>query len=620
MELYKERGVNPASGCLPILLQLPLLLIVYQVISQGLTNPDPTAMLTVFGVQVVDVQCVNGLGTPAYDPYEPCIDTTVAWLGNMDVSKPQVLFAAAPDRRASASSPSSRPVLQLVQSRMTMPPADPAYQDQNSKMQRQLVLFLPLISILYGGFLPAGLFIYWIVTTIFGIAQQYLIVGWGSMFPILGWTPGFAKDHRPRFPVEPPDAPVRRRPARRSRASPPNHAPPRAPRPTAPHPRRPPCARANEAARAAEGESADTMSEYREFTGKSVEEALRSAREAFGVGLDELDFEILTPGSRGVLGMGAEPARIVAAPRSALGGEAPKRAAAEATPLPARPPRDDRPAPTDRPRRPRPRAATTAPAPTTARATTGRPRDDRPPRRDDRPPRRPAPAPRRPRRRARPARPTGAAAPPSRRPRRRWSRSPARSRASARSSRPPRRRRRRSPPARRSSSSSWSTSGFDVEVVVETGETNRLNVVGADDEEHEALGALIGRKGERLSALQHIVNLMLSRQMGEWTRVLVDVEGYRGRREQQLREIALRAAEQGRRDRQDAPARADAGPRAALGPPRAARATRPSAPSRSARSRTGGSWSSRARAEPHDAEAGRAGRRAAPARPSRRCC
>jgi len=85
--------------------------------------------------------------------------------------------------------------------------------------------------------------------------------------------------------------------------------------------------------------------------------------------------------------------------------------------------------------------------------------------------------------------------------------------------------------------------GFDVRVVVQTGETNRLDVVGVDDDEHEALGALIGRKGERLSALQHIVNLMLSRQMGAWTRVLVDVEGYRGRRERQLREIALRAAE-----------------------------------------------------------------------------
>ena len=203
MELYKERGVNPASGCLPLLLQLPLLLIVYQVISQGLTNPDPTAMLTVFGHQVVDVQCVNGLGTPDYNPYLPCIDTTVSWLGNMDVSKPQVLFALPIIGGFSIMAFASA-VLQLVQSRMTMPPSDPAFQDQNSKMQRQLVLFLPLISILYGGFLPAGLFIYWIVTTIFGIVQQYLIVGWGSMFPIAGWTPGFAADHRPRFPVEPP--------------------------------------------------------------------------------------------------------------------------------------------------------------------------------------------------------------------------------------------------------------------------------------------------------------------------------------------------------------------------------------------------------------------------------
>jgi spoIIIJ-associated protein len=83
--------------------------------------------------------------------------------------------------------------------------------------------------------------------------------------------------------------------------------------------------------------------------------------------------------------------------------------------------------------------------------------------------------------------------------------------------------------------------GFDARVEVETGETSRLNVLG-EAREREELGALIGRKGERLSALQHLVNLMLSRQMGAWTRVLVDVEDYRGRRERQLREIADRAA------------------------------------------------------------------------------
>src|SRR5918997_5955011 len=84
------------------------------------------------------------------------------------------------------------------------------------------------------------------------------------------------------------------------------------------------------------------MSVYREFTGKTVEEAIRSAREAFGVELNDLDFEILTAGSRGVLGMGAEPARIIAAPRSALGGAAPRREAAAQTPLPPPPPREPR--------------------------------------------------------------------------------------------------------------------------------------------------------------------------------------------------------------------------------------------------------------------------------------
>ncbi len=50
-------------------------------------------MLTVFGHQVVHIQCVNGLGTPEQNLYLPCIDTHLTYLGNMDVSKPQVLFS-----------------------------------------------------------------------------------------------------------------------------------------------------------------------------------------------------------------------------------------------------------------------------------------------------------------------------------------------------------------------------------------------------------------------------------------------------------------------------------------------------------------------------------------------
>jgi spoIIIJ-associated protein len=259
------------------------------------------------------------------------------------------------------------------------------------------------------------------------------------------------------------------------------------------------------------------------------------------VDLGELDFEILSPGSRGVLGMGAEPARILAAPRSELGGAAPKREAAAATPLPPAPPAEPR----DRPREDRPPRA----QPSDRTRTDDRPREDRPPRRDDRPPRRDD----RPRSdRPREDRPPRADAR-DRGPRRNapsdLTASEAAEVAAARGSLAAERAEleaaEASPEALAAGQRILETLmghlGFDARVEVAAGETSRLNVVAQGDD-REALGALIGRKGERLSALQHLVNLMLSKEMGAWTRVLVDVEDYRGRRERQLRELAERAA------------------------------------------------------------------------------
>jgi YidC/Oxa1 family membrane protein insertase len=202
-ELFKERGINPLAGCLPLLLQLPLLFIMYSVISQGLTNPDPSAMLTIFGVQVVDLQCVD----PG-NPTVPCVDATVPILGNL--AQPQAFLWIAGFGLSFLAIFSA--LLQLVQSRMMLPVADPTNDDPNVRIQRQTMLFLPLISVVYGGFLPAGLFIYWIVATIFSIVQQYLIVGWGAMFPLFGRTPAFAVDHTPRYPVAmpPPPEPAKR--------------------------------------------------------------------------------------------------------------------------------------------------------------------------------------------------------------------------------------------------------------------------------------------------------------------------------------------------------------------------------------------------------------------------
>jgi spoIIIJ-associated protein len=58
------------------------------------------------------------------------------------------------------------------------------------------------------------------------------------------------------------------------------------------------------------------------------------------------------------------------------------------------------------------------------------------------------------------------------------------------------------------------------------------------------LSVLIGRRAETLNALQYILALIISKQANHWVQVIVDVEGYRARRERQLRQLARRMADQ----------------------------------------------------------------------------
>ena len=212
-QLYAERGINPASGCLPAILQIFLLIPMYQVFSQGLQNFNPQAMLELFGFRIVDLQCqaapvVNAVG----HVLNPCLDP-IAFGVNWGV--PEVIIGTTGSMLSGLSLLAViSSLFQLVQSRMTLPAHDPAMADDPQyKLQRQMAYIFPFISLIYGSFLPAGLFLYWITSTIFSIVQQYLIIGWGGMFPLFGWTPGFARGHAPRFPVTmPPPVDPRTRP------------------------------------------------------------------------------------------------------------------------------------------------------------------------------------------------------------------------------------------------------------------------------------------------------------------------------------------------------------------------------------------------------------------------
>ena len=75
----------------------------------------------------------------------------------------------------------------------------------------------------------------------------------------------------------------------------------------------------------------------------------------------------------------------------------------------------------------------------------------------------------------------------------------------------------------------------DVEIQQREG-TLVLEVIGED------LGLLIGRRGETLTSLQFVLNLILAKRLKKWSRVVVDVEGYRSRREATLSGLAKRMA------------------------------------------------------------------------------
>jgi YidC/Oxa1 family membrane protein insertase len=212
-QLYAERGINPASGCLPAILQIFLLIPMYQVFSQGLQNFNPQAMLDLFGFQIINLHCQAApIFDAAHHVVNPCLDP-VAFGVNWGV--PEVIIGTTGSMLSGLSLLAViSSLFQLVQSRMTLPAHDPAMADDPQyKLQRQMAYIFPFISLIYGSFLPAGLFLYWITSTIFSIFQQYLIIGWGGMFPLFGWTPGFARGHAPRFPVTmPPPVDPRSRP------------------------------------------------------------------------------------------------------------------------------------------------------------------------------------------------------------------------------------------------------------------------------------------------------------------------------------------------------------------------------------------------------------------------
>ena len=77
------------------------------------------------------------------------------------------------------------------------------------------------------------------------------------------------------------------------------------------------------------------------------------------------------------------------------------------------------------------------------------------------------------------------------------------------------------------------------------GDVLRLNIIGGD------MGILIGKRGQTLDALQFLLSLIYNKKKKDKAKIILDIEGYRERRERSLKEMALKLAEKAKYDRKN---------------------------------------------------------------------
>jgi len=121
MALYKAKGVNPASGCVPMLLTFPFLFGFYNMLSQS-----------------IEIRGAHFFG----------------WITNLSAPDPYYI------------TPLAMGAVQFWQTKMTPSTADPT--------QQRIMMFMPIMFTVMSLGFPSGLVIYWLVSTMFTIAQQYL--------------------------------------------------------------------------------------------------------------------------------------------------------------------------------------------------------------------------------------------------------------------------------------------------------------------------------------------------------------------------------------------------------------------------------------------------------------
>jgi YidC/Oxa1 family membrane protein insertase len=169
MELYKEMGVSPFASCLPTLIQLPIIIGLYQSLTRAMAS-TPAEML------YLKQHIYHGLfNISTLIP----LDSHFLW---MDLSQPERLFIPG----LAFGIPVMAVIVVItsyMQTKLTMPPADPT--NQNAMMTNMMNIYMPLLMGYLAYTLSAGLSLYFLVSNVIGILQYAMLgrVNWKNLLP-----------------------------------------------------------------------------------------------------------------------------------------------------------------------------------------------------------------------------------------------------------------------------------------------------------------------------------------------------------------------------------------------------------------------------------------------------
>lgn len=168
MAFYKERKVNPFSGCLPLILQLTVLIAIYRVLFT-IANADFSVNSDVLYSFLLNPGSVNRLS-----------------LGFLDLSHPSIVLAVITAMAqyyqmkmmmARQNQEKERAVARQKKSKQETAPAKKDEEpDFNQILSKQMLYIGPAMTLFFGATFPSGLALYWLVSTLFMIGQQWYLL------------------------------------------------------------------------------------------------------------------------------------------------------------------------------------------------------------------------------------------------------------------------------------------------------------------------------------------------------------------------------------------------------------------------------------------------------------